>query len=57
MTTKKMDKQSSIFLNGVLLDVNIWWWKGFTLLQAQDIDKSADDIPEGNTFYIENCRF
>ena len=44
MTTKV--KQDSIFLNGVLFDLDCFWWKGFTVLQAQDLDKAVDDIPE-----------
>ena len=49
MTTqiKKADtSKESIWVSGILLDLNIFWWKGYIQLTATDIDKQQDEIPD-----------
>jgi len=39
------DKEKSIFVDGVLFDIDIHWWKGWTKLELEDIDKEEGELP------------
>lgn len=38
--------KESIFIDGVLFDLDLHWWKGWAQLNADDIDKEESDIPD-----------
>jgi len=52
MTTTRLgaasenDQKQSIFVDGVLFDLDLGWWKGYIQLEAEDLDKDENDIPD-----------
>ena len=46
--TQKQDKQSksSIFMDGVLFDIDSYWWKGFVQLEAEDLEIIRTEVPD-----------
>tara|TARA_Y100000310_G_C20633384_1_gene789855 strand:+ start:611 stop:1555 length:945 start_codon:yes stop_codon:yes gene_type:complete len=40
------ETKQSIFVDGVLFDLDLFWWKGWVKLSAQDIEKTEEEIPD-----------
>jgi len=45
-TETKVQPKSSIFLDGVLFDLDSFWWKGFVQLEAEDIEIIKTEVPD-----------
>lgn len=39
-------QKESVFVGGVLFDLDLFWWKGWVKLSAQDIEKTENEIPD-----------
>jgi len=46
MSTKELQSKSSIFMDGVLFDLDSFWWKGFVQLKAEDIEIIKSEVPD-----------
>lgn len=59
--TRQSKEKESVFISGVLIDIDIYWWKGWTHLTANDIDKEESDIPDiiklGSKRMLDNAVF
>ena len=45
-TEVEIKDKSSIFIDGVLFDLDSYWWKGFVQLEAKDIEIIKEEIPD-----------
>ena len=39
-------EKKSVFVDGVLFDLDLHWWKGWTQLELKDIDKEEGELPD-----------
>lgn len=45
-TMEQTQAKASIFIDGVLFDLDSYWWKGFVQLEAEDIEAIKAEIPD-----------
>ena len=44
--TTQVAQKSSIFMDGVLFDLDSFWWKGFVQLEAEDLEIIKSEVPD-----------